>query len=261
LFVKRKKIIVGSNGTKIEDNCCYYNMESQNCESETTNFMIVYYGKNNEYSDGKGFAQGFREGIKFIINNDHNLKITDTEKLNIKAGNRIEVYFSSITNLQNFFFNDKDPNSENVISLDLSHLDVSLVKNFNSMFSGCNSLKSIDLTNFNTSSAINMSSMFQGCNSLISIDMANFNTSSVEDMGSMFLSCYNLQYLDLSIFDTSKVTQLSSIFAECISLKVLDISSFNMENIQKCDNMFKDVNLRYLNLYNTKNFKVDDQLN
>ena len=285
LIVCQKEKILTSN--TITDQCCYYDMENQECESETSNFMVVYYGKNTEYSDGDGFAKDFREGIKFIINSEHNLKINGTEKLNIKAGNKIEIYFSKVTNLQNFFSKSKDSNVKNIISIDLSHLDASLVTNFNSMFYGCSSLKSIDLTNFNTSSAKSMISMFcgctslqsidlsyfdisgvtaiynmfSGCNSLEYVDLSSFNTSSVKRMDNMFSGCSKLQYLDLSNFDTSKVTQLNSMFSKCVSLKVLDISSFDMKNVEDYENMFLHVNLSYLNLYDAKNFIVDDKLN
>ena len=65
------------------------------------------------YSDGNGFANCFKEGIKFI----HNLKINGTEKLNIKAGNKIELYFSNKTNFQYLFFNSKESNMKNIISI------------------------------------------------------------------------------------------------------------------------------------------------
>ena len=129
------------------------------------------------------------------------------------------------------------------------------------MFQGCNSLKLVDLSNFITSSVTSMNNMFSECNSLEYVDLLSFDTSSVKDMSSMFLNCSNLQYLDLSYFDTSNVTHLTSIFSGCISLKVLDISSFDMKNVQDYKDMFKSVNLRYLNLYQAKNFIVDEQIN
>ena len=283
LIVCQKEKILSSSS--IKDECCYYDMETLKCESETSNYMVVYYGKNAEYSEG--FAKGFREGIKFIINNDHNSKITGTEKLSIKAGNRIEIYFSNVTNLEDFFNDNKDSNAKNIISINLSHLDASFVTDFSSMFNGCSSLKSIDLTNFNTSSATSLASMFKGCSSLQSldlsyfntsgvtsmsdmffrcksleyVDLSSFNTSSVKRMDLMFSYCSNLQYLDISNFDTSMVTHINSMFSNCNSLKVLDISSFDMKKVDKYDNMFLGVNLRYLNLYEVKNFKVVTPLN
>jgi surface protein len=246
----------------IIEKCCYYDLKSDDCEPETTNFIVIYYGTNTEYSDGTGFAKDFRKGIEFIIiNNDHSSKKNDTENLYIKAGNKVEIYFSEVTKLQNFFYYTKDPNVKNIISIDLSHLNASLVTSFDLMFYGCDSLVSIDLTNFNTSSSKNMQQMFFGCNSLKYIDLSSFNTSSVVNMNGMFYNCSKLQYLDLSNFDTSKVTTLRSMFGLCKSLKVLDISSFDMTKVEKYDKMFEGVNLRYLNLYNAKDFKVDDQLN
>jgi surface protein len=146
-------------------------------------------------------------------------------------------------------------------SIDLTKFNSSLTTNMSSMFQGCNSLKLVDLSNFITSSVTSMNNMFSECNSLEYVDLLSFDTSSVKDMSSMFLNCSNLQYLDLSYFDTSNVTHLTSIFSGCISLKVLDISSFDMKNVQDYKDMFKSVNLRYLNLYQAKNFIVDEQIN
>jgi surface protein len=287
IVCQKEKILINSTQLTIVDKCCYYDAESGGCDPEATNYMVVYFGKNTEYSDGEGFAKGFREGIKFIINNDYTSKKTGTDKLNIQEGNKLEIYFSSITNLQNFFDVSKDPNVKNIISIDLSNLDTSLVKNFDYMFSGCSSLESIDFTNFNTSLAESMVSMFAGCDSLQSINLSNFdtsgvtsmnnmfsgckslenidlspfNTSSVKEMNSMFEGCSKLQFFDLSHFDTSNLTKINSLFSNCASLTVLDMSSFDMKNIEDYENMFNLVDLRYVNLYEAKNFKAADVLN
>ena len=214
----------------IED-CCYFSVGNTTCES--SNFIILYFGKKTIYE--KGFIadnEGNRirgEEIDFIINGDHSIKYKATDKLIIRKGRKIEIYFKpGITTLENYFSVSKDINMENVVSMDLSH--------------------------FNTSSVKNMASMFYGCHSLKSIDLYDLDTSSVEDMNNMFKDCSSLEILDLSFFDTSLVTNMDSMFNGCESLIYLDISNFNLENITKFNSVFTGAdNLLYVNLYRVKN--------
>ncbi len=63
--------------------------------------------------------------------------------------------------MESFFDADYDENMKNVISIDLSHFDLSLVSHFEKMFYGCSSLLSINLSDFKVSSFVNMRSMFE----------------------------------------------------------------------------------------------------
>ena len=196
-----------------------------------------------------------RNNIDFIITEEHNIKLSGVDELYIKAGKKIEIYFSSpIESLSNYFSSSEDINTEKIISIDFSHFDSSLVKNMKSLFYGCNSLQYADLSNIDTSSVENMNSMFYGCSSLKSIDLSYLNTSLVTDMSKMFYNCSSIDLLDLSYFNTSLVTNMNNMFDGCNSLKYLDISRFNMEKVPKIDLMFNDItNLKYINLYNTQN--------
>ena len=78
-------------------------------------------------------------------------------------------------------------NRTNIIEIDLSKFDSSLVKEMSYMFLYCSSLKSINLTNFDTSKVTASCSMFNGCTSLISLDLSSFNTSKNENIGHFFL--------------------------------------------------------------------------
>ena len=167
-----------------------------------------------------------------------------------------------------------------IISIDLSHIDSSILLNMNSFCDSCNSLKSIDLSNLNaslledmesmlsncasliyvnftkfkTKSLIKIGRLFSGCYSLKSIDLSGFNTSNVISMESMFYGCDELEYLLLSNFDTTSVTSMNYMFNGCSHLKFLDISNFNMKNVKETEYMFEDVNKqKYINLYNVKN--------
>ena len=57
------------------------------------------------------------------------------------------------------------------------------------IFSGLYNIIFIDFSNFDSSLVTMMDNMFYGCNSLLSINFNNFNTSSVEDMNNMFSYC------------------------------------------------------------------------
>ena len=227
--VCQKEKIITQNDT-IED-CCYFNIYNTTCES--SNFIVLYFGKETIYE--KGFIKNNNgktirgKEIDFIMNGNHLNKYKDTDKLIIGKGKKIEIYFKSgMKTLESYFSVTKDPNMENVVSMDLSY--------------------------FNTSFITNMSSMFYGCHSMKSIDLYDIDTSSVIDMNSMFEDCSALEILDLSSFDTSLVTNMGSIFKGCESLIYLDISNFNLEKIQTFKSVFSgDYNLLYVNLYNLKN--------
>ena len=226
LTVCQKERIISKNKN---ERCCYFN----NGICESTNYIVIYFEKETIYKNGfikdnNGKTSRNKNDIDFIINGNHFNKYKATDKLFIKKGKKIKVYFSSVMTLDNYFSIENDPNMENVVSMDLSH--------------------------FNTSLVTNMASMFNGCHSLKSIDLYDINTSLVEDMSNIFKDCSGLEILDLSSFDTSLVTNMNSMFNGCESLIYLDISNFNLENIKLFNSVFTGLdNLQYLNLYYIKN--------
>ena len=282
---QKDEIISGDN---IDTKCCYYNIESGECESK--NYMIVRYGKDAEYNSGfiidtySDDDNKYRKNVKFIIYKDHNTKIDGKEKLTISANSKIEIHFSSnLKDIQSFFSSNYDNNVENIISIDLNYLDTSLITDMNSLFLGCNSLKSIDLSNKDKLKVENMNLMFLGCNSLESIllpnetisniekmnsmflecsslqsiDLSNLVTTSLTNMGKMFYRCQSLSSIDLSEFDTSLVIDMNEMFYKCDSLEFLDISNFDMANTTSYGNMISaNNNIKFINLYDFKNDKI-----
>ena len=235
-------------------------------------YITVKYNKDTNYKNGFQNNDFLRNVAIFIVNNGSTLK--GGEELNITANNSIEIHFSSTARLVGFFSNQDDPNVMNIISVDFSHFDSSLLTDVESLFYGCSSLEEVNFTNFKTSKIENMKNMFFKCTNLKSLDLTNFNTSSVTNLERMFFQCSSLTSLDLSNFNTSSVRSIDSIFDGCTSLEFLDISNFNIscnpikatpiklrriKIIETCDNIFEGVtNLKYINLYNTKyyeNFK------
>ena len=214
---QRENIITNEN---INNSCCKYNIETNICES--TNYIIVYYGKNDtEYNSG--FVNEYRKNIKFIIY--ENSRFLDTEGFTIKSNSKIEIYFSSpLTTLESFFDQRYDERVVNIISIDFSYFDSSLITSIGYIFNGCCSLLSIDLTNFISTFITRMDYMFNDCSSLKSLDLSNINTSSL--------------------------ISANSLFKNCTSLKFLDISSFNLKNLKDLDEIFDNLtNLKYINLY------------
>ena len=134
IICQKKKIL---DFDDIQNKCCNYDMKSKNCEIE--NYMTIYYGNDTEYING--FADEYRNDIKYIIGYNRVVEVLAKEPLKIIGGNKIEVYFSSnLKSLQNFFYFRNDKNVKNIISVDLSQLNPSEITRIDSKFYGCSSL-------------------------------------------------------------------------------------------------------------------------
>ena len=171
----------------------------------------------------------------------------------------------------------------NLLEIDLSNFDFSLVQNTISMFHGCQrltsinfgnintsslqkmegmffncfSLKQLDLSLFDTSKVTNMSCLFHGCQRITYINLGNFKTSEVLCMSYMFYSCVYLSNLTLGSFDTSKVTDMKFMFCNCQSIMSLDVSSFNTSSVNDMNTVFAvDKKLLSLDLQNFDTSKV-----
>ena len=144
------------------------------------------------------------------------------------------VWFNEINNTDNMFYELK-----NIIEIDLSNFNASLVISMNCMFFGCNNLKSINFSNFDTSQVISMTNTFCSCSSLNSLDVSSFNTSKVNKMDGMFSGCYNLASLNISNFDTSQVVNMDNMFSNCKELVSLNLTNFITSSVNKMNQMFK----------------------
>lgn len=115
---------------------------------------------------------------------------------------------------------------------------VYLNENASNMFAGKSNLVSIDVSSINVSKTTNMGYLFEGCGNLSSLNISGWNTSSVQYMNQMFQNCKKLTELDLSTFDVSKVTNFDSIFENCIGLVTLNISGWNTSSAINMYDMF-----------------------
>ena len=132
-------------------------------------------------------------------------------------------------------------NLTELISVDLSGIDTSIVQNMESMFNNCGKIKTLNLRNFNTSNVKTMQYMFNGCENLTSLDVSSFNTSNVTTMKNMFSSCKELETLDIINFNTFNVKNMQKMFEDMYKLKALDLSNFNTSKVTLMNEMFENM--------------------
>ena len=204
-------------------------------------------------------------GNQQIISNDYNpfnaipnkILINEIEQDQDKIGkiaydltgdtNNITLIWDNQITYCSYMFQDLT----NIIEIDFSDFNSSIVTETALMFKGCSSLTSINFKNFRTFNNINMYAMFESCISLTSIDLSNFDTSSVTNMEKMFYECKSLNNLDLSNFITSKVKSLAWMFDTCESLVLLNLTNFNTSLVNNLAYIFKgSIRLKSLNLDN-----------
>ena len=145
---------------------------------------------------------------------------------------------------------------KNILEIDLSNFDTSMVMDMSNMFIGMSNLTSLNLSSFNTSHVMYMKAMFAGLSNIITLDLSNFDTSKVTNMISMFSGTSNLTTLNLSSFDTSQVTDMSYMFYNMSNLTTLNLSNFNTSKTTDMRSMFNGMtNLASLNIssFNTEN--------
>ena len=105
---------------------------------------------------------------------------------------------------------------ENLVSVDVSNLDVSAVTSLKRLFTSCSNLITITgLENWDVSSVTNIQELFSLCSNLSNESIAGiskWNTSSLSIMISVFTRCEALTTIDLSSWDTSSVTYMTEAF-------------------------------------------------
>ena len=109
-------------------------------------------------------------------------------------------------------------------SLDLTHWDVSGIKNGSVMFRDCSGLTSLNISNWDVSSIQYGNSMFYGCTSLSEVDLTSFKTTTMEsDNYNMFYGWTSDQIvyvhgtnwtLDTSSYNATFVRRLSTLLAK-----------------------------------------------
>jgi surface protein len=252
LFVCQKNgIITNPQDTYV---CCDFNITISKCQP--SNYITLFFNKESHYENG--FKNEFRYDITFLDYNDKT--IASNTELNILAGTHLQVCFNyPIINMTNFFSEKYDNNIINVISIDFSYFNSSLVKNMANMFFGCSTLELINFLNFDTFQVSNMFNMFFNCASLRSINVSSFNIINVENMNSMFSGCISLESLNLSNFNVIKVKDMANMFSGCSSLKSINLSNFLTDNLENMNSMFSQcISIESIILFTFNTIKVKD---
>ena len=192
-------------------------------EDETyENYIILYYGKDVEYSSG--FANQNRKEISQIIIGESSKAPTDS--LSISADTKVEIKFSSpLTSMESFFDGVLDDKTQYLKSVDLSHLDATQITSFENMFYECISLKSVIPTKVPTLSLTTMKSMFDGCISIIYIDLSKYYTSLVTNIDFLFYGCKSLKAIDMSCRDFKNLASANSFLYGTDDLALLSYST------------------------------------
>ena len=169
-----------------------------------------------------------------------------------------KVYLNEDSSMMFFRFMG-DENIKNILDIDLSSFDTSMVTDMRSMFANMHNITTLNLSNFNTSKVTGMAYMFNGMHNLITFNLSSFDTSRVVDMSNMFYSMYALTNLNLSNFNTTNVTNMGFMFFSMYSLTSLDLSSFDTSNVANMSYMFYGMyGLTSLNLSSFNTSHVTD---
>lgn len=128
---------------------------------------------------------------------------------------------------------------KNLVSADLTALDVSNCTDMDSMFFGCESLVSLDLSTWNIKNVRTMASMFFFCKKLERVKTGKgWIAENLTDADSMFQGCRKLHEIDLSFLSSSRLEDCLEMFSDCQSLEVLDLSSLSVSKVRSMAFMF-----------------------
>ena len=132
------------------------------------------------------------------------------------------------------YFNDSLEYESPTISINLTTTDLLIklefatnINNCRNMFRELNNIIEIDLSNFNSSLVTDTSYMFRSCSALTSINMDIFETSQLKNMAGLSSYCKNLLSVNLLNFDTSLVTNMNEFIRGCQSLTSINVYNFN----------------------------------
>ena len=117
--------------------------------------------------------------------------------------------------------------------VDISGWDTSNVTTMEDMFRKCSKLKNIiGIENLDVSKLKNANSMFYMCENLVELDLTNWNTISLENMSYMFYNCSNLKIIkNIENWQLPNIKDVSYMFYYCAKLDV-DLSNWDLTNIK-----------------------------
>ena len=186
-------------------------------KSSNIKLKINGIGNKNVFSDLTRYFPN-----KIYINGEMQQIINYSYYFNQTYNNVELIWDNPISNCVYLFYKCSD-----IVEIDLSNFDTSILVDMGYMFTGCSGLSSLNLSTFNTSKVSSLYFTFSNCSGLSSLDLSNFNTSRVNTMSALFDGCSGISSLDLSNFDTSMVLYMNSMFRNCPRLSYLNLKSFS----------------------------------
>ena len=134
-FDNQENLIVCQNEEIVKNvinKCCDYNTASNKCRIidspyTNSNYIIVHYGNNSVYENG--YQNEKRNNLSFVVYDS--TIIFSNESLTVGKNKYIQIHFlSSIESLESFFSAEYDTNAQNIVSIDFSHFNSSLLNQF-----------------------------------------------------------------------------------------------------------------------------------
>ena len=192
------------------------------------------------------------QSLKINNNNINSSDISKTQYLPDENNIVIMAWASPLITCRNMF-----KGLYNIIEIDLSNFDFSLVTDIGSFFDWCTSLQSINMNNGNGTLIENADYMCSHCSSLITIDLTNFRSTSLKSVKGMFFGCIQLQSINMNKFEMSQAIDMEELFAECYSIQSLNLSNFITPLLTNMRRMFYlCYNLKVLDINNFQTDKV-----
>ena len=118
--------------------------------------------------------------------------------------------------------------------VDISGWDTSNVTTMAYMFAECEDIKKIiGIENLDVSKLKNTNSMFYMCENLVELDLTNWNPVSLQHTYEMFSGCSNLKIIEnIENWQLPNIKNVSYMFCNCTKLDV-DLSNWDLRNIKK----------------------------
>jgi hypothetical protein len=133
-------------------------------------------------------------------------------------------------------FGSKFSGCNRMVSLDLSKCDLSNVTSFYFSFKDCTSLEELSLNIGLTTT--NVRAICYGCRKLRTINTTNWHLSNVTTARTMFYECSILENIDTENFGFDNVADIAEIFLACNKLKSIDATKWNLGKVNGTASMF-----------------------
>ena len=148
----------------------------------------------------------------------------------------------------------------NIIEIDLSQFNSSLVKSMSYMFDNCKSLKFVNLSNIDISSLINMDNAFRNCKSLKSIDLTNIGILKILNHKNIFYNYNDLKNKNIKIrlLTTNIYCEISQIFDDNRDCPI-NLDSANEDIIDELKNESYRISLINKFTQGKKNISTNEQ--